>query len=215
MSEVLLPDDPAVVAVFNTKGGVGKSTLTVHLAVEACMLGLKVCILDLDSQGSATAWRRTRVNPIPTVVQVPAVSLDYAIAGAVADGYDLILLDSPPSVSPATARILTAAKLVVIPVRPEPFDVAAIQDTLNLVGVKRVMFVLSDCPSKAPEIAETRGMLENLGYPVLGPINNRRSMWRALVSGQAISEFEPKGKPAAEVAEVCQSILKAIGVSHV
>lgn len=206
---------PIVVAIFNQKGGSGKTTLAVHLAVAASMAGRKVCIIDLDPQGSATAWRRPRAYVMPVVAQVPASSLDKAIEGAIEDCFDFILIDTPPSVSAATARIIGAAGLVVVPVRPQPFDLAAVPDTLKLIGAKRYVFVLSDCPQKAPEIEITRIELLKLGKPVFGPLNNWRSMWRALITGQAISEFEPNSRAAKEIADVCKSILNELEPSDV
>ena len=201
----------AVIAIFNQKGGSGKTMLTVHLAVAAQRAGRNVAVLDLDPQGSAAQWHSIRgADSLPVVVKVPDSSLKVAVAGAQADGYDFILIDAPPSVSTATARIIAAADLVVIPVRPEPFDIAAVPDTVKLVGGRRYVFVLSDCPQRAPEIGEARAVLEQFGRPVFGPVNNWRSMWRALVSGKAVAEYEPDGLPAAEIHAVCESILKEI-----
>ena len=201
----------ATMAVFNQKGGSGKTMLAVHLAVAAFLAGCKVVILDLDPQGSASHWKAARGDvPGPVVVKVAASSLERAIAGAVNDGYDFILIDCPPAVTPATARMIGAAGLVIVPICPEPFDLAALPETLDLVGAKRHVFVLSNCPQKAPEIEETRLELLKLGKPVFGPVNNWRSMWRSLIAGQAVSEYEPEGKPAEEIKEICEAILKEI-----
>jgi chromosome partitioning protein len=200
-----------IISVFNQKGGSGKTMLSVHLAVAAHLLGRKVAILDLDPQASASVWLRARGSrPGPVVVKVGASDLKRAVTGAAEDGFDFVLIDSPPSVTPDTARIILVSDLVVIPVRPEPFDLAAIPDTLKLVGSKRHVFVLSDCPQRAPEIEQTNQDLLKLGSPVFGPINNWRSIWRSIIYGQAISEYEPGGKPAEEIAAVCDAILKEI-----
>lgn len=196
-----------VIAIFNQKGGSGKTMLCVHLAVSAMGKGRKVCIIDVDPQASAVAWRRPRTGIFPVVVQVSDSSLPRAIQGAKADEFDFILVDCPPSVSPATARIISEADLIVVPVRPEPFDLAAVPATLKLIGDKPYVFVLSDCPQKSPEIATARQILTGTGHPVFGPVNNWRAMWRALVSGQAVAEFEPDGKPAKEIEAVCSDIL--------
>lgn len=199
------------IAVFNQKGGVGKSMLTVHLAVAAGLTGRKVLILDLDPQGSSAAWHAARGEGTePPVLAVGNASLDRSIANAKALDFNFILIDSPPSVSPTTAKIISAADLVIIPIRPVTFDVAALPATVKLVGSKPYVFVLSDCPQRAPETEETRQALLAFGKPILGPINNWRSMWRALVTGQAIIESAPESKAAEEMKAVCADILKEI-----
>ena len=201
----------SVVSVFNQKGGSGKTMLSVHLGVAAHLKGLRVLVLDLDEQGSASNWYRVRGTiPGPVVASVPVASLDKAIAAAIGQGFDLILIDCPPSVSPATAKMIGAAGLVVIPITPEPFDLAALPATLVLVGAKRYVFVLSNCPPRAPEIEETRHKLLQMGKPVYGPVNNWRSMWRSLINGQSIAEFEPESAPAKEIQAVCDALLKEL-----
>jgi chromosome partitioning protein len=200
----------SIISIFNQKGSSGKTMLSVHLAVAAHQAGCKVAILDLDPQGSATSWKTARGDIAgPVVAKVNDQSLERAVAGAQADGFDFVLIDSPPSVSPVTARIIAAADFVLIPVRPSPFDLAAIPATLKLVGKKPMAFVLSDCPQRAPEIAEIRAQLASRG-PVLGQINNWRSFWRALVSGRSVAEFEPAGQPAAEIMAIFEAIKKEL-----
>lgn len=199
------------VAVFNQKGGSSKTTTTVHLAVAAVMAGHKVAVLDLDPQASAKKWKGSRDNKAgPAVVSVPFASLARAIEGAKADGYDFILIDSPPSISADTAKIVAAADLVLIPVRPQRFDMEAIPDTIKMVGANRYAFVLSDCPQRAPEIQTRRKELEAYGRPVFGPVHNWRSFWRALETGQAVAEFEPDGQPAKEIQALYESVLKEL-----
>lgn len=200
-----------VISVFNQKGGSGKTMLSVHLAVAAHQASRKVAILDLDPQGSATHWKAARGDIAgPVVVKIDVGLLDHAVEGALGDGFDFILIDCPPSVSPSTARMIGVADLVIIPICPEPFDLAALPETLKLVGSKRHAFILSNCPPRAPEIEETRIELLKLGRPVFGPVNNWRSMWRSLIAGKAVSEYEPEGKPAEEIREICGAILKEI-----
>jgi len=201
----------SVVSVFNQKGGSGKTMLSVHLAVAAHLKGLRTLVLDLDEQGSATNWYRVRgAIPGPVVASVPVASLDKAIAAAIKEGFDLILIDCPPSVSPATAKMIGAAGLVVIPITPEPFDLAALPATLVLVGAKRYVFVLSNCPQKAPEIEETKAKLLKMGKPVFGPVNKWTSMWRSVIGGKSIIEAKPKSKAAQEIQDVCEALLKEL-----
>lgn len=200
-------------AFFGQKGGSGKTTLAVHIAVAAQQAGQRVAILDLDPQGSALGWYRSRgLNTTPLTVAVPDSELKRAIEGAQADGFDLVVIDSPPHAAPVAARIVAAADLVVVPVRPSPMDIAALPATLQLIGSRRAVFVLSSCPHRAPEIEETRQLLGQYGRPVLGPITERRPFFRALTAGQAVSEFEPSGPASAEIRELCSALFKEVGL---
>jgi chromosome partitioning protein len=65
------------------------------------------------------------------------------------------------------------------------------------------VFVLSACPFRAPEIAETRTVLEGFGLPIAPvAITDRRAFARAVATGRAVTEFESKGKAAEEIREL-------------
>jgi len=103
---------------------------------------------------------------------------------------------------PDAARVARLADLIVIPVRPTAFDIAAAGSAVDIVqaaGV-RAVFVLSACPFRSPEIAETRAVLAGYGLPVAPTeITDRRAFARAVASGRAVTEFESSGKAAEEI----------------
>lgn len=120
---------------------------------------------------------------------------------------DLVILDTAPHATPDAARLARQADLVAIPSRPTAFDLAAAQAGARIVkaaGAKGV-FVLSACPFRAPEIAETRATLAAYGLPVAPiAITDRRAFARAIASGRAVTEFEDDGKAAAEIRALWQ-----------
>lgn len=200
-----------IIALFSQKGGSGKTTICVHLAVAAELAGLRVAVLDLDPQKSAVAWAKTRGEGMtPVVVSIPDSELSNAIQGAKADGFDLVLIDSPPHAAPVAARIVAAASLVLVPVRPSPIDIAALPVTVQLIGDKKSAFVLSAAPQRAPEVEETRELLQQYSRPIFGPITDRRPFFRAVTAGQSVSEFEPNGKAAAEIQALFLNVMEAI-----
>lgn len=197
-------------ALYSQKGGSGKTTLTIHLAVAAQDAGKRVAVIDLDPQCSAVAWQRTRKSKTPFVVAIPDSELVRALDGAKSDGFDLVFIDCPPHAAPVAARIIAAANMVLIPVRPSPMDIAALPATVQLIGNKSAAFVLSACPHRAPEIEETRTILGNYGKPVFGPITDRRQFFRAVTAGQAVSEFEPDGQAAVEIEELFKNVMETL-----
>lgn len=199
------------IALFSQKGGSGKTTLTVHLAVAAEQAGHRVAILDLDPQGSAVAWHRTRgAGATPVTVAVPDAEIARAIEGAKADGFDLVFIDSPPHVAPIAARIVAAADLVLVPVRPSPMDISALPGTIRMIERAKAAFVLSACPIRAPEIEETKTLLKQYGRQIFGPITERRPFFRAVTAGQSVSEFEPDGPAAIEIQDLFSNVMKEL-----
>jgi chromosome partitioning protein len=195
------------------KGGAGKTTLAVHLAVQAHRAGERVVLVDTDPQGSASAWARARGDDAPMIVAAASSQLYDVVTASRNDGMTLIILDTPPHAAPGAAAASTLADLVLVPVRPTAFDLAASGASAEIARTaKRAAFVLSACPSRAPEIMEARKALEAQGLPVLETeIGERRSYARAVASGRAVAEFEPEGRAAYEISRLWREIKKVIG----
>lgn len=156
-----------VVAIASQKGGVGKTTIAVNLGVELHQQGLKVVLVDMDSQGSATY--ALGLNPFEqkgfdrwlvgedvllTKTAVPLIAggletayiqwkspdiLSKALSQLETDT-DLVLLDCPPSLVPATVAALVTANRVLVPVLADP---------LVLVGLAQILDTLTDVNPKA------------------------------------------------------------------
>lgn len=190
------------IAFLSQKGGSGKTTLAVHTAVAATEDGERVVIVDTDIQHSATTWSEARTAAAPVVATAPAAHLAEVIAAARGEAMSLCIIDTAPHAAPDAARVARLADLVVIPVRPTAFDIAAAGSAVDIVeaaGV-RAVFVLSACPFRSPEIAETRAVLAGYGLPVAPTeITDRRAFARAVASGRAVTEFESSGKAAEEI----------------
>lgn len=183
-----------VVALVSQKGGVGKSTLSRALAREAAAGGLRVKVADLDTQqGTSVDWHRTRLGAgIEPVVSVEAFAT-AAQALAVADGFDLLIIDGPARTSQATLEIAKAADLVVQPTGASLDDLRpAVREFHALVkaGVpsNRLTFALNRIGTDAEE-ADARAYLEEAGYTVLtGGLFERPAYRQAQNEGKAITE---------------------------
>jgi chromosome partitioning protein len=190
------------ITFLSQKGGSGKTTLAVHSAVAAQEDGARVLIIDTDMQQSAATWRESRVEPLPLVAPVTVAQLEAVMAAARHDGMTYCIIDTAPHATPEAARVAAAVDLVLIPCRPTAFDLAAAGSAVQIVraaGV-RAAFVLSACPFRAPEIVETRHVLETFGFPIApAVITDRRAFARAVATGRAVTEFESEGKAAEEI----------------
>jgi chromosome partitioning protein len=190
------------IAFLSQKGGSGKTTLAVHSAVAAHEAGERVVVIDTDPQKSATVWGETRSQDAPIVATAAAVELLRVLDVAKEERMTLAIVDTAPHAAPDATRIVRAVDLVVIPCRPTAFDIAAAGSAVDIVKAAGVpaVFVLSACPFRSPEIAETRAILAEYGLPI-APVEiiDRRAFARAVASGRAVTEFESEGKAAGEI----------------
>ena len=184
------------------KGGSGKTTLAVHLAVAAEQAGEKVCLIDIDPQASAGAWYQRREEETPIVVTVLAAELPRVLEAAKEEGITFAILDTAPHSKPQAATATAVSDLVLIPCRPTAFDLAAAASSAELVRAsgKPAAFILNACPPRAPEVAEAFEFLSVYELPRAPvTIGERRAFARAVATGRAVTEFEADGKAAQEI----------------
>jgi len=190
------------------KGGTGKTTLGIHLAVQAVQEGLRVLLVDTDPQGSASTWWQRRAADIPALVQASGDELSTILEEANGRGFDLAVVDTAPHSSAQATACARASDWVYIPTRPAILDLDAIGASTELAAAvqARARIVLNACPpptrSGEPRIvAEARDALGRYGVPVCDiAISQRAAYSHALIDGRAVSEFEAHGKAAAEIA---------------
>ncbi len=114
-------------AVLSQKGGTGKTTVAVHLAVAAWAGQRRVLLADLDPQRSAAEWRRVRAGNGPGLIESKPGALFVAQQAAERAGVDLMVLDTRPCGDTDTAEAIRAADLCLVVLRPSFFDLKATQ----------------------------------------------------------------------------------------
>lgn len=105
--------------------------------------------------------------------------------------------------------IVEAADFAVVPLRPSAFDIQTLDQTLAIVTAARRpgVIVLNACPSRAPEVAEARALCTNLEVPLsIVELRHRRAYARAVQSGRAVMEFDPRGAAADEIARLWRDV---------
>lgn len=200
-------------AIVSTKGGVGKTTLAVHLAVAAQAAGVPTLLIDLDPQGSAAQWAKDR-NRLASehgrwfkapleVRRLFANDLAEEIVQAETEGFGLVIIDTPPHADFPAARAAEAADIVLMPSRPGYFDLHAAKATVTLVRDIRALafFVMNQVPHNSPQIAgDAAAFLEGKGIrqaPVT--ITLLQPYVRALRDGLTAPELMPDGRHAQEI----------------
>lgn len=204
-----------VLAVFNSKGGSGKSTIAMHVAVAAAET-LNVVILDADINATTTAWRQARNVEKPAVEATSATNLRADIARMRKAGVDLVVLDCPPSITASSSLIVAQSDFVLVPVQPTMPDIAGCFNATRIIDSqsKPYAFIMNRCPPPSKEVRDTLDALGQSGEvcPVL--IGDRIAFSRALASGLAVTEYEMTGKANAEIVDACAWILNRIGASN-
>ena len=198
-----------ILTLLSQKGGSGKTTLAVHLAVAAEAEQESVVIIDTDPQASATAWASLRANRTPEVTTVTPSEIGRVLPVAQEAGKTLAVIDTAPHASVGATKAASLADFILIPCRPTAFDLAAIQAVVDIVQAtqKPAAFVLNACPARAVETREARETLLSYGFPVAPmEIGERRSYARAIASGKAVTEFDAIGKSSEEIKYLWQWI---------
>ncbi len=199
-----------VIAFVTQKGGSGKTTLCVNLAVAAEAAGGRCLILDMDPQGTAEAWYHDREATSPKLVKLGADSLAEAVAAARRQGFTHVFIDTPGRDEPSVAAAIRIADFCLVPCRPTPADMKATPATIATIRrlAKPAAFVLSQTPPRGFRIKEAE-----IGLAVLGPVApvtvvSRSVFQDAQGAGLAVGEFEPDGKAAAEIDELWAWLVK-------
>jgi chromosome partitioning protein len=171
-----------IIACGNLKGGVGKTTLAVNVACALATRGHDVTLLDLDPQGSATAW--AAAGRLPVRVEA-APSTDGhgsgrwpARAGELAGAGRLVILDLPPLLLPALASALIIADVILVPLTPSALDGAATKQTQRMIRTTR-----ESRPGRKPK-----------GFLVLNRVDPQRH--HGPVDEAALSEMAERWAPA-------------------
>jgi chromosome partitioning protein len=200
-----------IITLAAQKGGVGKTTLAVNLAVAAQAAGIRTALVDLDPQESATAWSERREAELPHVEPISARRLDQAIDAAEANGFALTIIDTPPAAGAEAAAAAQRADLVVIPCRPSLIDLDAIKRTAQLItstGRAGVVVLNAAPPTASTLLDDARTLAEATGLRVARTVLRERSAYRAAWPyGLGVIEHEPKGKAAQEVAALQKHLL--------
>ncbi len=203
-------------AIISQKGGAGKTTLALHLAVAAAADGKSVAVVDIDPQASAAGWGDSRPRDNPAIISAQPSRLEKVLQAAAGGGAHLVIIDTAPHSESAALAAARAADYILIPCRPAILDIRAISHTIDLVRLagRPASIVLNTVPP--------RGNLASLAATALGNtydipvcplhLSQRVAFAHSLTGGLTAQEYDPQGKAAQEIHRLYEWTRKHVGM---
>ena len=202
-------------AIVSRKGGAGKTTLALHLAVAAEAAGFTVAVFDLDPQASAAIWGDRRSEITPTVIAAQAPRLAALLDQARAQNADLVILDTAPHADSIASDSAAHADAVLIPCRPSTLDLDAIGASVRLASTagKPAYVIANAAPVQGVETAQMQDAIKKAGVPVCPHVLHQRKAFASYIQeGRTAQEAEPKGRAAEEIRDLAKWVFKEVGL---
>ena len=201
-------------AILSRKGGTGKTTLAVNLAVAAESAGHRAAIIDLDSQASASEWSDWREAGTPAVISVHSARLPQALHTLQQDGVTFTILDTPPKIEEIALDAAKAADLAIIPCKLGAFDLKAIEKTVWVGNMAQcpMRIVFNAVRARSSMLSPAKNAVQVYGVE-LAPcfIGDRVAFSHAVIDGLAVMEYEPREKASIEIQALFRYISKEMG----
>jgi chromosome partitioning protein len=204
------------ISFLNQKGGVGKTTLAVHVADALARRKMRVLLVDADPQGSALDWAASRQgDPMFPVAGLPRASIHKELP-ALARGYETVIIDGPPRVYDVARSAIMASDLILIPVQPSPYDVWAAKEIVDLLREAAVSkpnlksaFVINRRIVKTALGRDVVEALADYPIPVLrATICQRVALAESAARGQTVFEAAPDHAAVKELRALVEEILE-------
>ena len=198
----------SIIALVGQKGGSGKSTTAVALAVEWHARGLRVLLVDADPQGSVRTWGDVAGavgHPTPTVAALGTAL--HANLPSLAVGFDRVVVDCPPRLGDVQRAALLVCDLAVLPCGPGTMDAWALAESSDAVRAAqhlrpdlRAVVLITRKVARTSVGAGAREALAGAGLPVLSTeLGYRVTYQEAPAAGQGPTTYDPSSPAAEEV----------------
>jgi chromosome partitioning protein len=207
--------------VRQSKGGVGKSTLSQNVADCLSRLGQKVLLIDADKQATSSDWASLRSDSPFTVISMARENMALDAMKIAAD-YDFTLIDGPPHADTISRSCIVASDMVIVPIEPggasrwsSNLTVKQLKEAQEFKPTLNCGFVVSRKITGTVLGRDARSMAADAGIPIFATeVDQRVAYAEALTMGKTI--FEWGGNPAAvrEIQALTNELLDAFKVDE-
>ncbi len=204
-----------ILTVGNTKGGVGKTTIAVNLAVVAANDNKqRVLLIDTDPQGSSIAFRAEREKDDIKAISLVSDKLHKDI-GSFTESFDFVIIDAGGRDNAIFRSAVAACDIFLLPVLPSQFDVWAAEDAIQVFKdiqpfnhMKGRMLLNMVRPNTKVSVEAEEALKEySADLPLLNVWLHNRVAYKVSISeGQGVIEAEAKGKAALEIVELYREL---------
>jgi chromosome partitioning protein len=205
-------------AAVSQKGGSGKSTVILHLAIAATAAGRVASVIDLDPQKSAEKW--SAVREVKRKVEDPIIvhglpnQLASMLDRARETGHELVLIDTPPVIDKTTIFAAAAAGLIIVPTRTSILDEQALDETLSTLRAAQALHKVVVLINAAGADLKAKEAIKRLArkahkVPVLSTeLEDRLDFRTSLASGRGVTEAAARSDAGKELKRLYEALIK-------
>jgi chromosome partitioning protein len=202
------------VAVVGRKGGSGKTTIAVHLAIGFHLRGRRTVLADADPQRSSFQVLTARVEPGPEPIASSGSKLFALKVGAIRSDATALVIDTPAVIEDEVAHAVVLSDLAVLVVRPTFLDLSAAVRTSDIIRRLRRpgLVVLNQAPTprenvEPPMVKKAQEILKLLRLPVAPVVIRSRAAYQMVMeSGRSAEEMFPEQPAGRDMIELCNFI---------
>ena len=207
-----------VITISQQKGGTGKTTLAVHLAMGFIKYhNFKVAIIDTDPQGSLGKWFMIRSenkisNDNLTFKTASLWGAQYESKTLKKD-HDIVIIDTPPKIESDARPSIEASDLVLIPMTPSHVDFWATEGIIEIAkkAKKKIMIQVNRANQRSKMVIKTNEYIKSINVPAVETIIGHRQIYASSMGeGKTAMEKQKKGKAAEEIKKLSEQLLSEL-----
>lgn len=203
-----------IISFVNQKGGVGKTTTAINLAVSLKKKNYNLVFIDADPQGSAVQWHALEGNKSLEILHHPS-PIEATDIKQLSMNYDYVIIDAPPAIGDISKAILAVTDLAIVPLSPSALDFWSCKGTLKMIEEIRPLNPEIDVKllinRKIPGTRigrEARETVQSFNMKVFDTeLCQRVAFIDAMTSGVSVMQYAPHSKAAGEIERLCEEII--------